>query len=283
MRELVILGGGQDPAGCYAGSSYALVCDERVYLLDCGEAAAGRMAAFGVNPLKVRAAFITHMHYDHMAGLFNFLFGVWAACRREDEVPEGMREWASWARLADDALPASLRVAVPQGALQSFEQFLPAVYLARELWRFDFGLMPVHSGLFYEDDCLRVAGYLNGHLSSQPSNRRLLSRYPWLSLESYSMRVEMDGLRLVYSGDLALATPAGTDELRPVVQDADVIISEVAHVEPASHLEMLAQTGARQILLVHVHKNLGSRVDALLSQRRDPRFVRVQNGARIAC
>jgi len=283
VRELVILGGGPDAAGCYAGSSYALVSDERTYLLDCGEGAAGRMAAFGVNPLSVRAAFISHMHFDHMAGLFNFLFGVWATCRREEEVPIGIRDWASWGRLAEDALPTSLRVAVPQGAVQSLEQFLPIMYLARELWRFDFGILPIHAGHFYADDRLRVSASPNGHLSSQPANRRILARYPWLTLESYSLRVEMDGLRLAYSGDLALETPGGTDELRPVVQDADIIISEVAHVLPEPHLEMLAQTNARRIILVHIHKNLRARVEALVAQRGDSRFVCAQNGMRLSC
>ena len=121
MTELVVLGGGQDHAGCYSGSSYALVSDDRTYLLDCGEACAGRMGAFGVNPLSVRAVFISHMHYDHMAGLFNFLFGVWATCRTEEDVPIGIRDWASWGRLAEDALPTSLRVAVPEKSVQSLE------------------------------------------------------------------------------------------------------------------------------------------------------------------
>jgi ribonuclease Z len=283
LRELVILGGGPDAAGCYAGSSYALVSDGRTYLLDCGEGAAGRMAAFGVNPLSVRAAFITHMHYDHMAGLFNLLFSVWATCRREEDVPIGIRDWASWGRLADDALPTSLRVAVPQGAVQSLEQFLPAMYLARELWRFDFGILPIHPGLFYEDDRLRVSASPTSHLSSQPANRRVLARYPWLTLESYSLRVEMDGLRLVYSGDLALETPGGADELRPVAQDADIIISEVAHVQPELLLEMLAQTQAQRIILVHIHKNLRARVETLVAQRGDSRFVCAQNGMRLSC
>ena len=282
MRELVILGGGPDAPGCYAGSSYALVQDGRTYLLDCGEGAAGRMAAYGVNPLSVRVAFISHTHYDHFAGIFNLLFGIWAACRREEDVPIGIREWASWARLSADALPKSLRVAVPQGAVQSLEQFLPTMYLARELWRFDFGILPIHAGLFYADDCLRVSAFPNGHLSSQPANQAILGRYPWLTLESYSLRVEMDGLRLVYSGDLALETPGGTEQLRPVVQDADIIISEVAHVLPEPHLDMLAQTNARHIILVHIHKNLRARVEALVAQRGDPRFVCAQNGMRLA-
>jgi len=281
MTELVILGGGQDPVGCYAGSSYALVCDDRTYLLDCGESCAGRMSAFGVDPLSVRVVFLTHMHYDHMAGLFGFLFGVWATCRTEEDVPVGIRDYSSWGRLADDELPESLRVAVPEKAVQSLEQFLPATYLAHELWRFDFGIVPMRADTFYEDAHVRVSAYHNGHLTSQPANQRLLARYPWLSLESYSLRLKVEGLRLAYSGDLALTTPGGTDEFRPVAHGADVIISEVAHVQPEYHLDMLAQTGAKAIVLVHVHKKLAERVDELLRQRGDSRFVRAQNGQHI--
>jgi ribonuclease BN (tRNA processing enzyme) len=282
MTELVILGGGKDPAGCYAGSCFALVGSQGAYLLDCGEAAPGRMAACGVNQLSVRAVFITHMHYDHMAGLFNFLFGVWAYCRREDEVPPAIRPWSNWGRLHDEQLPKLLEVAVPQEGLQALSEFLVAMYLAPELWRFPMRLLPIRPGPFYADDWLRVAATPTSHLSSQPANQRIRLRYPWLGLECNSLICEFEGRRLVYSADLGLDGDASTDEFRPATAGADVIISEVAHVNAEYHLDMLAQTQARQIILVHVHKNLGERVDELLRRRNDRRFIRAQNGMRIA-
>ena len=281
MAELVIVGGGEDPDGCPSGSSYALVTDQSTYLLDCGESCGARLRRYGINPLSVRAVFISHMHYDHVAGLFGFLSSVWIACRREKEIPPAVQEWASRAKLPDSALPESLTVAVPQESVRPLEAFLPAVYLAKELWHFDFGIQPIKPGLFYEDGVVRVSAHPNRHLASVPSFIGLPKRYPWLGLESYSFTVEVEGVRLVYSGDLALLGEEGVEEFRPVTQEADLVIAEVAHVPPEYHLAMLAATKARQIMLVHLHRNLNDRLAAYLHEHPDERFVQAQNGMRI--
>ena len=109
MPELVIVGGGIDPAGCPSYSSYALLTDAGNYLLDCGESTVGRLKKLGIDPLSLRAIFITHMHYDHMAGLFGLLYGIWAACRRSDEVPEAIRAWSTAQGLPDEELQALWR------------------------------------------------------------------------------------------------------------------------------------------------------------------------------
>jgi ribonuclease BN (tRNA processing enzyme) len=280
MAEIVILGGGHDPAGCPLGRSYALVVDGAVYLLDCGDSCGARLRPNGIDPISVRAVFITHMHYDHMAGLFGFLFNVWAYCRREEDVPVSIRSYSSWGRLSDEQLPSSLTVAVPREGVDPLEQFLPVQYLARELWRFPLHIVPIRSGLFYEDELVRLSAYPTGHLTSQPLNRLLPAKYPGISLESYGFTVDVGGKRVVYSGDLALAGEAGSDEFRPHVQDADVVITEVAHVPPEYHLTMLSQMPARRIILVHVHEKLEKRVAAYLAAHPDERFTLAQNGMR---
>ena len=281
MAELVVVGGGRDSDGCPLGRCYAVQTGERAYLLDCGDSCGALLRRRGIDPLSVRAVLISHMHYDHMAGLFQFLFGVWAYCRREEDVPEAIREYSSWGRLPESALPESLTVAAPAEAVQSLEQFLPAVYLARELWRFPLHVAPVHVGPFYADGRLRVLAHETGHLSSQPANRGLPARYPWLRLESFGFTVEVDGARLVYSGDLALSGEAGVEEFRPYAEGADVILTEVAHVPLEYHLNMLRRTEAREIVLVHVHEKLADRLDAYLARIRDKRFILAENGLRL--
>jgi len=280
MAEVVVVGGGDDPEGCPSGSSYALVTDRGTYLLDCGESCGARLRWYGIDPLSVRAVFISHMHYDHVAGLFGFLSSVWITCRREEEIPPAVQEWASRAQLPDSALPESLTVAVPQEGVHPLEVFLPAVYLAKELWHFDFGIQPIKPGLFYQDDVVRVSAHPNRHLASQPTFISLPKRYPWLGLESYSFTVELGGVRLVYSGDLALLGEEGVEEFRPVAQEADLLIAEVAHVPPEYHLAMLAATDAKQIILVHLHRNLKDRLVAYLDEHPDGRFVLARNGMR---
>ena len=46
---------------------------EQHYLVDAGEGVQQQMFRYGINPLKLRAVFISHLHGDHVYGLFPLL------------------------------------------------------------------------------------------------------------------------------------------------------------------------------------------------------------------
>ena len=46
---------------------------EQYYLVDAGEGTQQQLIRYGVNPLKLRAVFISHLHGDHLFGLFPLL------------------------------------------------------------------------------------------------------------------------------------------------------------------------------------------------------------------
>ena len=46
---------------------------EQYYLVDAGEGVQQQMARRGINPLKLRAVFLSHLHGDHLFGLFPLL------------------------------------------------------------------------------------------------------------------------------------------------------------------------------------------------------------------
>ena len=46
---------------------------EQLYLVDAGEGVQRQMFRQGINPLKIRAVFISHLHGDHVMGLFPLL------------------------------------------------------------------------------------------------------------------------------------------------------------------------------------------------------------------
>lgn len=54
-------------------SAHVLNAHEQFYLLDCGEGTQTRLGECGINPLKINAVFITHLHGDHLYGLFPFV------------------------------------------------------------------------------------------------------------------------------------------------------------------------------------------------------------------
>ena len=47
--------------------------NEQYYLVDAGEGVQQQMFRNGINPLKLRAVFISHLHGDHVYGLFPLL------------------------------------------------------------------------------------------------------------------------------------------------------------------------------------------------------------------
>ncbi len=46
---------------------------EQYYLVDAGEGVQQQLIRYGINPLRLRAVFISHLHGDHVFGLFPLL------------------------------------------------------------------------------------------------------------------------------------------------------------------------------------------------------------------
>ena len=51
-------------------SAQVVNCNEQHYLVDAGEGVQQQMFRCGINPLRLRAVFISHLHGDHVFGLF---------------------------------------------------------------------------------------------------------------------------------------------------------------------------------------------------------------------
>ncbi len=54
-------------------SSQIVNIHEQYYMVDAGEGCQQQLFRYGINPLKIRAVFISHLHGDHLFGLFPML------------------------------------------------------------------------------------------------------------------------------------------------------------------------------------------------------------------
>jgi len=72
--ELIVLGSaGSIPTKERNLPSIALRYDGQIYLFDCGEGTQRQMMLFKIKYGKVKAIFITHLHLDHMLGVYGLL------------------------------------------------------------------------------------------------------------------------------------------------------------------------------------------------------------------
>lgn len=79
--RLILLGtaGGPTPKALRAAPANAVVIDDAVYVIDCGNGIARQLALAGLSLGAIRDVFITHHHSDHNADYGNLLWLAWAA------------------------------------------------------------------------------------------------------------------------------------------------------------------------------------------------------------
>lgn len=69
--KVTILGSGSaKPSLRHHHSAQVVNLYEQYYLVDCGEGAQNQLIKVGVSPMKINAVFISHLHGDHVFGLF---------------------------------------------------------------------------------------------------------------------------------------------------------------------------------------------------------------------
>ena len=78
--RLVLLGtgGGPTPKKGAAATAQAILVDDRLYVVDCGNGVGRQLALANIPILNLRHIFITHHHSDHNADYGNLFLLAWA-------------------------------------------------------------------------------------------------------------------------------------------------------------------------------------------------------------
>lgn len=237
MFEVVFLGTSASAPSVQRGLSAQVVSHrEHRFLIDCGEGTQRQILRSGVGFRRLSRILITHGHLDHILGLAGLLstFARWEAI-------DHLEIWGG------------------RWALERIHDLLFGVVLRGARPPFKIDLIPVETGLLFEEGELRVSAFPVSHRGPstfgflfQESARRpfLADRAEALGLPAGPLRRELvsgrevslpDGRRIRPDDVLGPLTPgtrlvhvgdcARTDDLDGMCQEADALVIEATYLE----------------------------------------------------
>lgn len=244
---VTLLGTAAGPGGFAdrAGIASLVSVNDKVYLVDAGEAVSHQLARARVDGRKVHTVFLTHLHDDHTAGLPGLMsfFYTMGGSAMELVGP----------RPTKALLDGVLAYLGPNAEIRRQENGLPkapsAVFSARE----------VAPGVVYSDAEVTVTAVENSHYA-------LTARAFGETQKSYAYRFQTPTGSVVFTGDTG---PSAAVER--LAQGADVLVAEMVsashpppvppqmaahmrdeHLSPTEVGRLAARAHVRTLVLSHV-------------------------------
>jgi ribonuclease BN (tRNA processing enzyme) len=213
-------------------SSFLYRFGEVTLLIDCGEPISRLFKATGLDYDGIDQIFISHLHFDHVGGFFMLIQGFWLEQRRKD-----------------------LPVHLPRHGIGPIRQMLNAACVFDELRQFRLLFESIEVGKPVIANNVRVTPFSTTHLEGL--RRRFEKQYPQ-SFEAFSFVLEWDGLRIGHSADIGAA-----EDLAPLLEKPlDLLVCELAHVQPEDLFRYLRRFEIKRIVFVHVGRPYWENLEA---------------------
>src|SRR5258706_10702442 len=200
-------------------------------LLDCGEPISRGFKASGLNYDLIDRIFISHLHADHIGGLFMLLQGFWLEKRRKD-----------------------LHIHLPADSIEPVRQMLRACFLFDELLQFRLTFSPLSGGQAIIQGDVRITPFPTTHL--QHLRKSFQSKYPG-DYAAYCFLIETPNCRIGHSADLG--SPIDLEPL--LAKPLDLLVCEVAHFEPRDLFTYLQGREIKRIACTHVARYYWERLE----------------------
>jgi ribonuclease BN (tRNA processing enzyme) len=194
-----------------SGSANLLQVGSRLYLIDAGPGVSHRLAMAGVQPAQIHRIFITHLHFDHVAGLAPLLGFSWIARTGKPIDIYGPPATSTFVKGAEQYL------SIPEGIYAA--QIPPSPTISDLVKPHDIDV--TGPTVIYEDDKVRVTAVENSHYSAMPDGRRPLG-----AARSYSYRFDTPDRSVVFTGDTG-----PSEAVVKLAKGADVLVSEVLDLD----------------------------------------------------
>lgn len=209
VDKLVLLGTGGGPIARVSRSQPAnmLRVGDKTYLIDIGDGTPRQIVRAGTRLSTVDAVFITHLHFDHTAGIMGFIALDWQDRRKK---PVGFYGPPGTSNLVADTLKA---LASAEGI---FRPQLPDLQPMASIFSGqDWDVTAARE--VYRDEAVTVRAVENSHYGTMrlPQTDHGTNR-------AYSYRFETPGRSIVFTGDTG---PSAA--LEQLAKGADILVSEV--------------------------------------------------------
>lgn len=211
------------------GSAFLYRFAGTTLLCDCGEGTSRSLKASRIPLESIDHLLLTHLHFDHVGGLFFYLQGCWVEQRSRP-----------------------LTVHAPAHGLAAIREMLRQGFVPPGLLPFPLEWRSWEAGQPVSLSEVRVTPHRSSHLDELLG---LLPAEMPADGQAFSFALEAQGKRIVHSGDLGRP-----EDLAPSLEvPTDLLICELAHFSPEPLLDLLARQPLKRVVFTHLPVSLWPR------------------------
>ncbi len=199
---------------------------------------------------RLNRMFITHLHPDHVSGLFTLIQGMLIIGRRKP-----------------------LEIFMPEEGIEPFRAMLKTVYLASKphmVGDFEVNFIPLANGV--------VPNLNRGEMSVRawPSDHFINDSVRGIEQrDAFGFSIESGGVRLVYTGDVS-TTGCFEGELAR----GATLLCEAMHIDWDEVIQLARKHSLRQVIFTHVHPDRGPELEGFCEARED--VIAAVDGMKVA-
>ncbi len=215
---------GTEPMPNMHHTSSILEVDGSLYWFDAGEGCSHTAYTMGLDVMNAEALFISHPHIDHIGGMANFLFMLDKLIVRNKLTLAKNNTLEAY--LPDTDVFEAIKLIALSGRY------------GRSDFKFKLNEHRIDNGVIFDNGKVRVTAYGSEHIPKDCENGLF---------RAFSFRVETNGKRIVFSGDVK--TPETLDTV--IGDGADLLVMETGHHKVSDVCNYAVSRGVKKLRFNH--------------------------------